>query len=158
MLLPFFTWLESLQLGAAVDESGYLIAAINVSHLLALAIFVGAALIVDLRLLGRGMTQQPLARVVRGAQPWLARGFAALAVTGILHIVATPMKVYYSENFWFKMQLLVVAVLFTFIMRSRIVRVDEARLGPFWGKAFAVVSITLWTTIAVQGRLIGLLQ
>jgi hypothetical protein len=157
-MLDFFTWLESLQLGAMLDESGYLIAAINVTHLLALGIFIGAVLIVDLRLLGSGMSKQPLTRVVRDAQPWLRGGFAALAVTGILQIAATPFKVYYSENFWFKMQLLVVAVVFTFILRRRMARVDEARLGPFWGKAFALVSMSLWTTIAVQGRLIGLLQ
>jgi hypothetical protein len=157
-MLEFFTWLESLQLGAAVDDTGYVVAAINVMHLLALAVFVGAVLIVDLRLLGGGMTEQPLARVTRDAQPWLRRGLAALVITGILQIAATPMKVYYSENFWFKMQLLVVAVVFTFILRRRIVQIDESRLKPLWGKALAIVSISLWTMIGVQGRLIGLLQ
>jgi hypothetical protein len=158
MLLPFFTWLESLHFGAVVDNSGYFVAMVNVTHLLALAIFVGAVLVLDLRLIGSGMSKQPVARVSKNAQPWLIGGFLALAITGILQIVATPMKVYYSANFWTKVDLLVVAVLFTFIVRRRVAQMDDARLGPVWGKVVGLVSIVLWMTIAVEGRLIGLLQ
>jgi hypothetical protein len=158
MLLPFFEWLEALKLGSAVDDSGYLVAAVNVMHLLALTVFLGAALVVDVRLLGRGMTEQPLARVARDAQPWLIRGFLAVALTGVLQILATPMKAYYSAQFWLKMELLIVAVVLTFVVRRWLTQVDEARLGPVWGKVVALVSIVLWTTIAVEGRLIGLLQ
>ena len=157
-MLPFFEWLESLQFTAAIDQSGYVGAAINVMHLLALTVFLGAVLVVDVRLLGQGMTKQPVARVARDAQPWLVIGFLAVAVTGLLQVVTTPMKAYYSAQFWLKMELLMVAVIFTFAVRHRIARADEARVGPLWGKVVAAASITLWTTIAVQGRLIGLLQ
>ena len=157
MLLPFFTWLESLKFGSVFDDSGYLIATVNVSHLLALAVFVGAVLIVDLRLLGGGMSKQPVRRVAESAQPWLVGGFVAMAITGVLQIVATPMKVYYSDQFWNKVALLVVAVLFTFTLRRWVTRWDDARLG-IWGKVVGVASLALWTSIAIEGRLIGLLQ
>jgi hypothetical protein len=157
MVLSFFQWLESLKFGAVIDDSGYFIATINVAHLLSLAIFVGAVLIVDLRLLGSGLSKQPVSRVARGAQPWLIAGFLALAVTGVLQIMATPMKVYYSSQFWLKMGLVVVAVIFTFTLRRQVAQWDDARLG-MWGRVVAVASLLLWTTIAVEGRLIGLLQ
>jgi hypothetical protein len=155
---PFFEWLESLQFSTWIDDSGYFVASVNVMHLLALTILLGSVLIVDLRLLGRGLTKQPVARVARDAQPWQISGFVAVAVTGVLQILATPMKAYYSANFWLKMDLLIVALVLTIAVRYRITQADESRVGPFWGKAVAVASIALWTTIAVQGRLIGLLQ
>ena len=151
-MLPFFQWLESLKFGAG---SEYTVASINVTHLLCLVVFIGAVLVVDLRLLGSGMRRQPLSDVVQAAQPWLLGGFAGMFVTGSLQVVATPMKAYFSDQFWLKMQLLIVAVLLTFFVRSFASRHDEA---PVWLKPVGLVSILLWSFIAVQGRLIGLLQ
>ena len=151
-MLPFFQWLESFAFGA---ESIYTVAFINVAHLLSLVVFIGALLVVDLRLIGSGMRRQPLSDVVRSAQPWLLGGFAAMFVTGALQVLGTPMKAYYSDQFWLKMQLLVVAIIFTFAVRS--VR-RTARRGSGVVEAAGLVSILLWSFIAVQGRLIGLLQ
>jgi hypothetical protein len=155
---PFFEWMENLKFATSLDDAGYLVAGINVMHLLALTIFIGAVLVVDMRLLGRGMSKQPVARVARDAQPWLVGGLIAVAITGVLQILATPMKAYYSANFWLKMELLIVAVILTFTVRHWIARADEGRVAPIWGKLVAIASIGLWTTIAVQGRFIGLLQ
>jgi hypothetical protein len=151
-MLPFFQWLESFAFGA---ESIYTVAFINVAHLLALVLFIGALLVVDLRLLGSGMRRQPLSDVVRSAQPWLLGGFAGMFVTGSLQVLGTPMKAYYSDQFWLKMQLLVVAVIMTLAVRWLAAARDEA---PAWGKPVGLASILLWSFIAVQGRLIGLLQ
>jgi hypothetical protein len=118
-------------------------------------VFIGALLVVDLRLLGSGMRRQPLSDVVRSARPWLYGGFVAMAITGSLQVVATPMKAYFSDQFWLKMELLIVAVIFTFIVRLLVSGRDEA---PGWGKPAGLFSIVLWSFIAVQGRLIGLLQ
>jgi hypothetical protein len=158
MLMPLFEYVEALHLGNALDDSGYLVAFINIAHLLALTVFLGAVLVVDVRLLGRGFIKEPLSRVARDAQPWLVAGFIAVVITGILQVLGTPMKAYHSAQFWFKMQLLVVAVIFNFVVRYRITQADENRVGPLWGKVAALVSLALWTTIAVEGRLIGLLQ
>ena len=151
-MLPFFQWLESLKFGAGNE---YTVAFINVSHLLSLVIFIGALLVVDLRLLGSGMRKQPLSDVVRAARPWLVGGFVMMFITGALQVVATPMKAYFSDQFWLKMELLIVAVIFTFIVRLVVSGRDEA---PAWGKPAGLFSILLWSFIAVQGRLIGLLQ
>ena len=151
-MISFFQWLESLGFGAG---SEFTVAFINVAHLLSLVVFIGALLIVDLRLLGSGMRRQPLSDVVRSANPWLIGGFVMMAITGALQVVATPMKAYFSDQFWLKMQLLIVAVLFTFAVRWISARRAEA---PAWGKPAGLASILLWSFIAVQGRLIGLLQ
>lgn len=157
MLMPLFEYVENLHLGNALDDTGYLVAFINVSHLLALTVFLGALLVVDVRLLGSGFIKQPVSRVARNAYPWLVAGFLAMVLTGVLQVLGTPMKAYHSAQFWFKMQLMIVAVIFTFVVRQRIAQADD-RVGPLWGKAAAVASLLMWTTIAVEGRLIGLLQ
>ena len=152
MTLQFFQWLETLGFGAG---SEFTVAFINVGHLLALTLFIGALLIVDIRLIGSGMRRQPLSDVVRSAQPWLLGGFVMMAITGALQVVATPMKAYFSDQFWLKMQLLLVAIIMTFVVRLLAARLNEA---PAWGKPAGIASILLWSFIAVQGRLIGLLQ
>ena len=156
MLLPFFQGIESLPIGMAARESAWFVAAINVAHLLSLVMFVGALLVVDLRLLGTGMRNVPVAQLARDARPWMVSGFFGLMCTGLLQVLTTPIKQYYSPDFWLKMETLVVALIFTFVIRWRLTQRDESRFNPLLGKLVAVVSILLWTSIAVFGRFIGL--
>jgi hypothetical protein len=158
MLLTFFQWLETLEFATLIDEQGYLVAAVNVAHLLALTIFVGALVVVDLRLLGRGMRAQPLKQVALDARPWLIGGFLGMLFTGILQILATPMKEYYNPLFWRKMQMIPVALLFTFTVRRWITQADETRVSPAWRKVVGLTSIAMWAIIATSGRLISLIE
>jgi hypothetical protein len=84
--------------------------------------------------------------------------FLVLLITGIPQMTTYAMKQYYSPFFWFKMEVMLVALVFTFTIRQRITQADEARVGPVWGKVVGLVSIALWTAVAVPARLIGLLS
>lgn len=158
MLLPFFEWLQDLSFAGWIRESMYIVPFINVAHLLTLVVVFGALLVVDLRLLGRGMRHQPVAKVALDARPWLIGGLVLMLLTGVPQLLATPMKEYYSPFFWTKMRVLLIALVFTFTVRHKVTMADEARVGPIWGKVVGLVSIGLWTLIAVEGRLIGLLS
>ena len=151
MLLPFFQWMDDLVISGVLRNSPWLGPGINVMHLLALTVFAGALLMVDLRLLGTGLTRQPVARLARAAQPWLIGGFIVLTLS-------TGTKQYYSSFFWGKMEILAVALIFTFTLRRWVTQADETRVGPVWSKVVALVSIALWTTVTVGARLIGLLS
>jgi hypothetical protein len=153
-----------LSLAQAVDGSSFIRtmreiaiigAMVNVFHLLALAVFAGAVLVVDLRFMGAGLTREPLADVATQARPWLIAGFWALVVTGLFQLALQPVKEYYSDMFNFKMKVMVVAIIFTFVVRPRLARTDEARLG-IWGKLVGLASLTLWAGVAIPARLIGL--
>ena len=157
-MLEFFQGIESWPIGMAARESAWFVAAINVVHLLALVMFLGALLVVDLRLLGTGIRRMPLAQLARDARPWMIAGFVGLFCTGLLQVLTTPIKQYYSPHFWYKMETLVIALIFTFIIKWRLTQRDESRVSPLLGKLVAIVSITMWTSIAVFGRLIGLLS
>jgi hypothetical protein len=132
-------------------------AMINVAHLLALVVFFGGLLIVDLRLMGRGLTNQPLAQVAREARPWLFGGFLALVVTGVPQLMLQPIKEYYSDIFWIKMYILAAAIIFTLTVRQMATQADEGRLG-IWGTIIGLVSMALWAGVAIPARLIGLLS
>ena len=72
--------------------------------------------------------------------------------------MSTAMKEFYSPFFWFKMETLLLAVIFTLTIRREVTRADEARVGPFWGKVVGLVSIALWSGVAIPARLIGLIS
>ena len=156
-LLPFFEWMEGIWLSQTFQGTVWLSPIVQCVHLVALAVFAGAVLIVDVRLLGRGMTQTPLAQVARDAQPWLVGAFLVLLITGIPQLTSTSIKQYYSPFFWWKMEAMLLALIFTFTLRRRVTLTDEARLGPFWPKVVGVFSIALWCSVAIGARLIGLL-
>jgi hypothetical protein len=156
-LLPLFQWLDSLPFNQVLHKSDWLSPANNLLHLLSLVVFAGALVIVDLRLLGRGLTQEPVAQVARNAQPWLIGGFLGLLLTGIPALTATAMMQYYNSTFWLKMDILLVGLVFTFTVRRKVALADEARVGPWAKVVVGLLSMALWTGVATSARLIMLL-
>jgi len=158
MLNPFFDWFATFAFSIAFRESTWMFAVIEATHLLALATFAGAVLMVDLRLLGSGLKDRPVAQVARDAQPWLIGSIIGLVVTGVPMIMGNGEKYYFSEYFWQKMVVLVVAFIYMVTIRRSFIRADEGRTAPIWRKAVGLGSIALWLFVAVWGRFIGLLS
>ena len=150
-LQPFFKWMESL---AVYKSSIYLGPGVNLVHLVSMVTFMGALLMVDLRLLGTGLTNHPVKQVARSAQPWLIAGLVGLVVTGIPAMMATATQQYASKVFWVKMYVLLAALIFTFTVRRMVTRADDNRVGPIRSKLVALISIVLWMSVAAGGRLI----
>ena len=157
-LQPFFLWMQEHGFSAYILNQTWFSPIVQVLHLVALAVFMGAVLVVDLRLLGVGLTRTPLAKVSEDARPWMVWGLVALLVTGWPSVMSTAMKQYYSPFFWWKMELLVLGLIFAFTVRRRLAGMDEAKLGPVWPKAAGMFSISVWIGVAVGARLIGLLS
>ena len=156
MLLSLAQAVDASNLVHTLRDIAWIGAMINVMHLLALAVFAGALVIVDLRFMGTGLTREPLSEIASQARPWLAAGFWGLVVTGLFQLALQPVKEYYSDMFNFKMKVMLVAIIFTFVVRPRLARMDEARLGRVWGKLAGLASIVLWSGVAIPARLIGL--
>jgi hypothetical protein len=155
MLLPFFQRLESSSIGQAIRDSLWLFPTIEAFHLLALAVIGGAVLLVDFRLLGLGLKRQPVAVLAHDAQPFLIGSLLIMIASGVPLFLAEAIKCYYSFAFWTKMTALALAILFTFTVRRRVTRADEAHVGPFWSRAVGLTSILLWSTVGWGGRWIG---
>ena len=158
MVQPFFEWMQGLALSAFFLESVWPTPIVQCIHLVAVSVFAGALLLVDLRLLGTGLTMASIPRVARAAQPWLVGSFGVLVLTGIPQMTSTAMKQYYSPFFWWKMQAVFIGLVVTFLIRRHIASKEEGHYGPVWPKVVGVTSIALWTSVTIGARLIGLLS
>jgi hypothetical protein len=154
-LRPLFEAVERSAVGQAIQTSPWAFAVIESVHLLALAALGGALLLVDLRVLGLGLRDQPVATLARSAQPVLLLSVSTLLVTGAGLFASEAVKCYYSTPFLVKISTLAVALAFTFTVRRRVLRVDDASPRPGWHKLAALLSLALWFTVAAAGRWIG---
>ena len=155
MLLPFFQWCESTALGTAIRMSPWAFAVIESVHLLGLAVIGGAVLLVDLRMLGFGLTNQRIAELARAVFPWLVGSLVVMLLTGVGLFLSEPLKCYDSRAFWVKMISLGLAMVFTLTIRRRVTLADETRVRPIWFKLVALVSLALWFGVGGGGRWIG---
>ena len=154
-LLPLFQWCENAGLIVAMRSSLWLFPVIESIHLMGLALTGGAVLLVDLRLLGFGLRRQPVAQLARDAERWLLVSLAVMIPTGVLLFMSTAVKCYYLPAFWVKMTALLLALVFTFGVRRKVAMGAEAARSPVRGKLVAVVSLALWSSVAIAGRLVG---
>jgi len=154
-VLEFCKWLQFSAPLVAMRSSPWLFPIIATIHLMGLAMIGGAVLVVDLRLLGLGLRRQPVAQIARDAERWLLRSLLVSLPTGALLFMCFATKYYYLTFFWVKMASLVAVLVFTFSVRRRVTMADETRVSPAWSKLVALVSLSLWTTVAIGGRWIG---
>jgi len=157
-VLALFRWCENSSLGATIRVSGWMFPFVEAGHLLALTVFGAAVLIVDLRLWDLGLRQRSVADVAKNVQPLLVGSLVVMLITGYMLFAAEASRYYYNAAFWFKMIALFFALIFTFTVRRRVIMADEARVGPFWGRLVALMSIALWSGVGIAGKAIGLLS
>jgi len=156
-VLEFCEWVQYSPLLSAMRSSPWLFPLIASVHLMGLALIGGAVLMVDLRLLGFGLRRQPVAQVARDAERWLLVSLLVLLPTGILQFMCfAATKYYYLTAFWLKMAALSMALVFTFAIRRKVVMSNETRMSPVRSRLLAVISLSLWSSVAIAGRLIGL--
>jgi len=153
MLLPFFEWLEATPVGHALAQSIWSFSVIEALHLVTLCLLGGSLLLVDLRLLGLGVTGRPISEVGDVAHRWMVWATVAMIATGTLLLISEPIKLYWNQSFWVKMWSLPVAIAFTLTVRRRVV--GSATDATWRTRLVALVSIGLWLTVAAAGRWIG---
>lgn len=156
MVLEAMEWMGDSRLSLLFGSAVWYSPLIQVAHLVAVAVFSGALLVVDLRLLGTGLTQTPVKTVAEDAQPWLMGGLIALTVTGLPSLFQLAIKQYYSPFWWWKMEMLALGLIFIFTVRRKVLQTDEADLGSFWPKIVGLVSMALFLGVTIGARLIGL--
>ena len=115
-------------------------------------------LVVDLRLLGRGLIDQSISELTKKVQPFLLWSFVVLVLCGIPQMSSTALKQYYSPFFWWKMGMVFFGLIVTFGVRRYIAAKEEGYFGLVWPKVIGLTSIALWTSVTIGARLIGLLS
>jgi hypothetical protein len=114
----------------------------------------GAVLVVNLRLLGVGLSRQPVAQLSAAVEPWLLASLALMFASGTLLFLSESIKCLYNLAFWVKMTSLFLVIIFTFTVQRRVTRLP-ATDRPLSGPLTAVISLVLWFGVAGGGRWIG---
>jgi hypothetical protein len=153
--LELFQWFYATPIAETIRNSTWLFPVIEAFHLLGLALTIGSVLLVEMRLLGVGLSRQPVAQLAASAEPLLIGGLTLSFMTGIPLFLSESIKAYYSFAFWIKMISLFLALLFTFTIRRRLTRTDLTSDRPQLGRWMAIVSLSLWFGVAWGGRWIG---
>ena len=158
-ILSLCEWIQNTELSIAIREGGLYYPIIGGVHLLAIALFGGMLLAVDLRLLGWGMRSYTVSDVMGQLRAWKRFGFVVVVASGVLLGWAEPLKLYHSKSFWIKMTLLLLVAVHALVFRQSVYRnpakLDEALAMPADAKLAAALSLILWAGLVLSGRLIA---
>lgn len=150
--------LEASWLGVAMRDSTVLYPVVNIMHLLGLVLIVGGIGLLDLRLLGAARQVQ-LTDLYTPLTAAAALGVGLQVATGVPLFASDATALIGNSAFILKMLLLALALanaaLFRLLWRARVA--DWDRSPPLIGLAQAALSLMLWVTIGVLGRLIAYL-
>lgn len=157
----FLQWLANTQFSTTMRESTWGEPIVESIHVLTLTLFLGFAILLDLRLLGVTMTRRRVSEVLGQFNPWLFGGFAVMIVTGVLLFSADPVTFYNTHPpfFKWKMIMLVLAglnvLIFNLGIGRKVTEWDLASRTPRGAKIAGMVSIALWILIVAAGRAIA---
>jgi hypothetical protein len=128
-------------------------------HILGIAMALGSAFMIAMRVTGWLGADQTLLQTQERYGPWLSGALWLLLLTGALLVLAEPPRELDAFSFWLKMALvaLVAVVAWTF---QRSVRRDEQRwettiVRQSAVKWAALLTFLVWAAIIVLGRFIA---
>jgi hypothetical protein len=157
-LLRFCEWLAGTPWSIALHESHYVFLIVLTVHVLTLTVFVGTAVMVDLRLLGVTLSRVPASEVIARLLPWTRAGLLVMIASGALLFYAAPLLRY--ENLFFRLKM--VALLLALVNASVFHRTtyrsvsewDLDTVPPRGARLAAGVSLVLLAFIITAGRMI----
>jgi hypothetical protein len=119
-------------------------------HLAGMACGVGTAAIVDLRLLGVGLTRRSSAQLWRDVMPWTLGGLTLAIFSGLLLFSIDPEMYYGNIVFRLKMLFLSLAIIFYYTMVRKTAISDTGKAS-----LVALISLGLWALVPFGGIFIG---
>lgn len=155
-LHAFSDWLSATPFSQVIQVTSWAIPGIQTIHLLGIAALFACALVVALRVAGRGLASEPLPNLARRFIGAIWVLLLILLVSGSLLIIAEPGRTITNPVFYIKMSLLVVVSIIT-LWLSRVSRRELQRPAPIHVAA-AALTMVLWTGIIFAGRFIAYVE
>jgi len=153
--------LYSTPISTGIREVTWIIPTVQSIHIVAIAVLVSAALVMDLRLAGVLATDQSPQVVVRRHLPWLWSAVGLLLASGLVLGCGEPFRVLMNPVFWAKMALVLAGFTLTLLFRYPILhpddRVEHVRMAGLI-KPMAWVSLVIWMAVIFCGRWIAYTQ
>ena len=157
--MPTAHTIQSIDFLTAFSESVLAYPIVLSIHLACIALFGGMILMTNLRLLGLNFKSLTITEMVSSLRPWKRTGAVIMIATGLL--LATSEAEKYAPNpfFWTKMVILgllgVHSLIFRSVVYNRTQELDQSPVIPTGVKVAAILSLVLWTSMFVMGRLIA---
>ena len=157
--LEFCQWLGDTPWSVGLHESIWGYPLVESIHVLTLCLFMGFAVVLDLRLLGISFKTTPVSEVAGRLLPWTIMGFAIMVITGALLFFAIPVKTYLNIFFRIKVALLILAGINVAVFHTTIgkdtMSWDMDPVPPFRARLAGGLSLFFWGAIIVCGRMIA---
>jgi hypothetical protein len=154
----YFEWLRTLPTSVYISESESLLAypLVLFLHSVGMAVSVGVATVVALRVLGladmvRVSSLRVLFRIFWGA-------FLLNLVTGSLLFAAAATTIGYSAMYYTKLTLIVIGLILSVPLRRFVDGETSDQVVPRRLKTIAAVSLIVWVGVITTGRLIAYIQ
>jgi hypothetical protein len=159
-LHTFATWLYATAPSAFIrSQEAWMIPTIQSLHILGIAMALGSAFMIAMRVTGWLGADQTLLQTQQRYGPWLSGALWLLLLTGALLVLAEPPRELDAVSFWLKMALVALVAVFAWTF-SRSIRRDEQRwettiLRQTGVKGAALLTFLVWAAIIVLGRFIA---
>jgi len=143
----------------AIRESEIVFPVLETIHVLTLALIAGTISIVDLRLLGLVLKDEPAAEIERRIVPATWAGFAVMVITGALLLGSEAAKLEHNPAFLIKLVLLVLAgsnvIFFQFFAHPKLAGLEPGRPAPPVARISAGLSLAIWAGVIAAGRAVA---
>ena len=159
LLLGLARWLNAMPWSTQLHESYYMYPWIETTHVLALMIFLGMLLVIDLRMLGLTLTSVPASKVAERLDKPMLIGFSVMLITGFILYFAIPVRT--TQSIWFRIKvvLLIAAGINAWLFRAKLKAAvgswDTDPLPPRRIRVGAALSLALWAGVVITGRSIA---
>lgn len=143
----------------AMATSPWVVPTMQSIHIMAIAVVFISVLVTALRVVGVSWLGVSIRQTVDRFAPWAWTGLALLATTGIVLIMAEPIRELMAISFWVKMALLVAVI----IIATRFMRAvhrgaefaDVDGRGTPGMRRTAMLTVLMLVVIIFMGRLIA---
>lgn len=123
-------------------------------HISMFAMSIGLITLVDMRLLGVGVSKATPAQLVKDTSIWTLAGLFLVITSGILIFTSDLFRYYYNPTFRFKIYALLVAILYNYTIHRKVALSNPS---PGLGAVVAVISLLLWVSVVFGGLLYAFL-
>ena len=149
-------WLKSTSVSQAMTMTPFLWPLCETLHFIGLALLIGGAGLIDLRLMGF-LKSVPIAAVMQ-IRKWAALGVAINVVTGALFFIGAPEQYLHNSAWYWKLVFLFVAfvnvAIFETTQGKRMLALAAGERTPASFKLAGAVSIGSWFLVLYFGRML----
>lgn len=152
-----FSSIQHSAISSSISSLGHMFGAVaQLGHITGLILLLSPMVLINLRLLGFGLTGQPVSKLVKSTQQFVWIGLLLLAISGLFIFIPAALIYYVNPFFWYKAKLLALALLVQLTLFRWVTTTNTP--NPILAKATALLSLALWFGVGAAARVIGFLN